>query len=425
MFLGSLIMKNVNEIIADDVDPYKQPQDKTVSQELRNSLIRKLDVIFQEIPVAEKEHMYAAVQTLEWMKRFIHLPVDKFISRFMNPVDARPSCPLNSVSDELEHFAQVLCTAKKIQPVLIEALYMFSVQTRLDEDDFDIEAETGAFISAATEQIALIRMFINGIPLKKLTAVSLHTYIWQPAAPGGVEDWFIIYKTTWRKIFDAKWNEWTRYRKRESIKQTIIQLLGTDEPPQLANRPWETLREEQNFHHDISMGFLKVFFSTLFLGIARPLKIILIEGEFYQRENKLEYTDSYNELNHLAQRIKEFEQKLEADGSIGIFFEQAKVETVQTIQSRTKIETLIRSLDSEAGILTAQFCGTARSLMALLKGILSPVRDKRYDTLANISMIEGHQNHLFQQKLKTTLDKISQSYEILKELELIETPLPQ
>ncbi|MDR1748152.1 MAG: DUF5312 domain-containing protein, partial [Spirochaetaceae bacterium] len=77
VFLGSLVMKNVSEKIAADVDPYSQPQDAVVSPELRNSLIRKLDVILQEVPVTEKEQMYAAVQTLEWMKSFIHLPADK------------------------------------------------------------------------------------------------------------------------------------------------------------------------------------------------------------------------------------------------------------------------------------------------------------------------------------------------------------
>jgi hypothetical protein len=338
------------------------------------------------------------------------------------PGNARPSCPLNSVSDELECIAQVLCTARKIQPVLIEALYMFSVQTRLDEEDFDIETETETFMSSATEQIALIRMFINSIPLKKLTAASLRTYVWQPVSAGGVEDWFVTYKTTWRKIFDAKWNEWTRYRKRESVKQQIAKLLSTDELPQLTNRPWENLWGEQTFYHELSLGFLKGFFTILFSGMAKPLKIILIEGEFYQRENKVEYTDSYNELNHLAQRMEAFELKLAPAGSIGVFFEQVKAETVQTIQSRTKIETLMRSLDSEAMVLVSQFCGAARSLMAILKGILSPVRDKRYDTLINISTIQGKQNDLFRQRLKTLLDRITQSYDILKELELIETP---
>ncbi|MDR2898297.1 MAG: DUF5312 domain-containing protein, partial [Spirochaetaceae bacterium] len=169
VFLGSLIMKNVNEQIASDVDPFRLPKDAIASPEQRNSLIRKLDVILQEVPVSEKERMYAAVQTMEWMKSFVHLPVDKFASRFAAPGNARPSAPLNTVSDELENFAQVLCSARKIQPILIEARYMFSVQTRLEEEDFDIEAETEGFMSSAKEQIALIRMFISSIPLKKLT----------------------------------------------------------------------------------------------------------------------------------------------------------------------------------------------------------------------------------------------------------------
>ncbi len=171
----------------------------------------------------------------------------------------------------------------------------------------------------------------------------------------------------------------------------------------------------------MSLGFLKGFYASVYPSLAKPLKILMIEGDFYQHENRVEFTDAYNELNHQGQNVNLFDDKLSSHGTVGENFEKIMKENIRTIQGKAKIDALMLSLESEANMIVAQFCAACRSMTSVLTGVLSAERNSHYDTLANISSIQGKYNSVFRQELQTVKQTIAQAYEILKDIEMQES----
>ncbi len=422
VFLSAILMPNVQARLDTDVDPYTIALSEEVTGDLRAKFLRKLDVILQEIPVKDRERMYGTVQSLDWLRQFCRLPFEKFLSRFTSDADSSGfGVPADSVSDELVPFCKVLCNGRRIPVVLIEALYEFCIQPEQNTGEFDLETEITRYVTDATERIALIKMFITNIPIRQITNVALHSYAWVPDPLDGCEDWFIQYKTALKKDFDQKWSRWLKERKKEQTKQSILKFLSANTLPELQNRPWAELWDGFAFHHEMSLGFLKGFYASVYPSLAKPLKILMIEGDFYQHENRVEFTDAYNELNHQGQNVNLFDDKLSSHGTVGENFEKIMKENIRTIQGKAKIDALMLSLESEANMIVAQFCAACRSMTSVLTGVLSAERNSHYDTLANISSIQGKYNSVFRQELQTVKQTIAQAYEILKDIEMQES----
>ena len=96
VFLGSLVMSEVEEQMNEEVDPYSLPMENGPRPEQRVNLLHKMDGILNEIPADRRNYMYEAVRSYEWLKQFSKLPFDRFISLFSTIVEkitVAPSVP--------------------------------------------------------------------------------------------------------------------------------------------------------------------------------------------------------------------------------------------------------------------------------------------------------------------------------------------
>ena len=82
VFLGSLFLSDLYEKIEKETSPYSVDFSRSPNQELRNSLIRKMDDLLSGISVTERQNLYQNVQSLEWLKQYVKLPYEKILSRF-------------------------------------------------------------------------------------------------------------------------------------------------------------------------------------------------------------------------------------------------------------------------------------------------------------------------------------------------------
>lgn len=439
VFLGSLFVPELSERIDSEVSPYKLGFDREVTGELRSSLIRKMEEILQSIPQTDKTRLYTAVRSIEWLKAFTHLPFERFTSRFISLVSGSYTCPLDAASQDLATFAKVLCNGKRIQTEILEALFLFSEQSQQEElanktanipeateptksisREDSLNINCAEYLKKSLEQISLIKMFITTIPIHDLAAVANNSSIWIPDQLEGVEDWFVKYKNHWRKLFDQKWECWLRDKRKAQTHEKIKELFSIDDFPHIPNRPWLDIWDGMEFSKDYALGFVYAFFEQLYPTYSKLFKIIMVEGEFTQRENRIEFTDTYNLLNHLSQSTLMLNEQLSIKGVYGAYFDNIIKESIRTIQGKAKIDSLMSTIEHEASSLIAQFADACRTMQLLLGGILTEAKNPRYDTLANISSIQGKSNSIFREQLHAAKAGFIDALELLKELETIE-----
>ena len=425
VFLGSLFLSDLYEKIDSETSPYSLDFSRTPTQELRNSLIRKMDDLLSSISSSERQNLYVNVQCLEWIKKLAKLPYEKFLTRFTSYNQTNFICPLENATSELNQFAKIICHSKKITPEVLETLYMlnhgFSVEKQ-NEDSLDGAKDFAKeYQKQSSEAILKIYNFIRKVPIKTIAAISSKDADWVLQTPSGVEDWFVKFKAQWKKQFDRKWESWLVDRKKEEIRNCCEKVFGVKKLPLLQNRPWEKAWGGIPCNRDYTLGFLYSFFINLYPKIASILKIIQLEGDFVLRDTRVEFTNAYNDFAQQEQAIFALNAKLAEDGNYFESFESIAGEKLRSIQNQSRMDSLMLSIETEASMLSSKFGITCRELITILEGVLKLNPDAKQETITNLAMIQGTENPVFRANLHKSFDKIVNSLDLLKNLEGIES----
>ncbi|MBO5137655.1 MAG: hypothetical protein J6B81_04060 [Spirochaetaceae bacterium] len=417
VFLSSLIAPEVARQISDEVNPSLMPFSREVTTELRVSLVRKMESIIQGIPSVKRAALYNAVCSVEWLKQFASLPFARILAAFTDE-GSRYVCHFDTVRSEIAQFAKVLCNGKTIEQEVLEALFIFSSNSNSAEEE-NLSVLAAKYMETASAQISLIKMFINTVPMRAVGGLVHNDAFWLPERPDGCEDWFVKFKNTWRKAFDKQWEQWISDRKKDGLLQTMQQTFGFDKMPLLPDRPWIHFFGGSSFIYDYSLGFILSFYENVYPEYKRILKIVMLEGVFYMKDNLVELTDSCNELEAQLNNLKKLIGRLEEDGETRKLFDKLRYENLHTPRGKAKLDSLIKSLESEAAVILGQWCSSFRSIQLILGGIIAGVRNSRYDTLSNLGTIQGKGNADFRNKLLEVQAGITTALDIIKDLETL------
>ncbi len=137
------------------------------------------------------------------------------------------------------------------------------------------------------------------------------------------------------------------------------------------------------------------------------------------KDNLIELTDSCAEMDHQQDAINKIKDQLAPDGEMDVLFNKLKYENLHTPRGKAKLDSLMKSLEADGALILSQWCSAARSLHMIVEGVVSGVRNSRYDTISNLSTIQGKQNAAYREKLLEIQTGISDSLSILKELETL------
>ena len=171
--------------------------------------------------------------------------------------------------------------------------------------------------------------------------------------------------------------------------------------------------------YDYVMGFLSAFYDEVYPEYSKLLKIIMVEGVFYQKENLIELTDVCSELDKQRAALNKFKASVAPTGEGGIMFENLMKENLLDPRDKAKLDSLLKSLETDAALILAQWCASARTIELIIKGIITGARNARYDTLSNLSSIQGQYNEKFRHKLDEMQYGFERALEIIKDLETI------
>lgn len=417
VFLSSLIAPEINGKIAEEMNPLTLPFSREVTSELRLSMVRNLESTLQSMPSIKRAALYSAVCNVEWIRQFVHLPFKRILAAFTEE-NGQLVCPFDSVKNEISLFAKVLCNGKTIQSEVLEAFFVLSYNlTERNRENFT--EKTSKYMEEAASNISLIKMFISTVPLRSLGSVVWFDAFWVPDKPEGSEDWFVKFKSAWRRNFDKQWDQWIAARKKHIAEDTMHQVFGFKSLPVLPCRPWKKILGGISFMYDYVLGFLSAFYDEVYPEYSKLLKIIMVEGVFYQKENLIELTDVCSELDKQRAALNKFKASVAPNGEGGIMFENLMKENLLDPRDKAKLDSLLKSLETDAALILAQWCSSARTIELILKGIITGARNARYDTLSNLSSIQGQYNEKFRHKVDEMQYGFERALEIIKDLETI------
>lgn len=423
LFLSSIVLEDVEKRMEEEANPYSLPTSSGVKNENRMNLIRKMESIIDEIPPSQKDFMYSCVQSTLWLKQFTKLPFQRFLNYFSAVQENNYSCSFKSIENEINLFAKVLCNGMLIPKETFESLFLFARKSN-QEKTFDSIDETMQkmqdFLENATSQISMIKMFIQTVPLKLIGCIVYEDAKWTVENLSGGEDWFQKYKALWRKVFDKRWENYVSDCKLEEIKQSLSTNFKIDSFPLLPERPWTKLWNNVRFRIELSAGFLNWFMKNKFSSFESTLKLVMVEGDFVQKENREEFFDSFNKLVSIAEQFQILVKKISPSGEFGSVFKKILEQKIKTVQSFSKMESMIYEIEGDFRSLINGFCDSCRTLELCFTGIFHEKKDSRYDGLTNLNRISGIANEEFQQQLSLARVNLKNAFSLIKELEPIE-----
>lgn len=425
VFLGAVVMPDIKASLDAEVDPYSLPLTEGVRLDMRMRLLRKMDDIAASIPLAQRNLMYSSARAVEWLSQFSKLPFMRFIGMFSSVVEGTYTCSFGAVESEVSSFARILCNGMRIPEEAFEALFLFSRKDSsaqsLDSID-DVYAQATEFMEKAKSQIAMMKMFISSAPMRSIGCVVYADADWNPGNFTGGEDWMQRYKAGLKKVFDQKWEAWSNDCKKESLRSSLEKNFGLDTFPLLPYRPWADLWGGFPFRYELTAGFLFWFMKEKFPERELALKAVMLEGDFIQKKNRAEYNDAFNKFIQLSVDMQDMERKLAPGGEYGIIFSKLRDEKIHSLQAHSKIESIIRGIEAEVRSMLSEFGDAARSIEQCISGIFMEKKDSRYDSLSNLSRIQGKDNEKFQSDLEASRESIANCFALIRELEPIDTP---
>jgi hypothetical protein len=301
---------------------------------------------------------------------------------------------------------------------LMESLLVFQMREEMENPDFDAETALKTQLARVEEALSRIRSFNARVPLHEILRVVMEDPNYRPRELAGGEDWFAIYKAFWKERIERQLALYGTARKMQDLQSDIAGFLGQAVPVRFEHISEEGREGSPPVRLEKALGFLSAFYERLFVPeMNRTLKILLIEGEFYKKDNRVEYTDAYNELLQIPEALSGLDDRLGPGGDLGSAWGQAREELVSLPLKRRKVQAALQAANEEAEALLNRSREAMKRMQAILKGLLKGEAGGRYDSLSNLSYIEGKGNKEFLRNLDSIKNRLERAVHFLDELE--------
>jgi hypothetical protein len=394
-FLGSLIMGDIHSQLQIESDPQllNKSNPGTSSQELRRIAAHAMEETFNAITKEQRETMYAHARSLYALKELSSFLYDRVLLSFtFEPSVSGQVCSGNIIREQLVVLNNILFSLNKSpEMTLLESLFVFTLQDYAEEEDFDLDSEIQELLSHAENSLTTIREFNKNVPLTLILRCITRNTSQVPENIGGGEDWFAIYREYWTTHIDEQFAAYIRARRQQELLESFNYFLKGEKLRELKYAATDVNSSDKIFvPKSFTFSFLLTFYSVVFMNdINKVLRPILIDGEFYKRENRTEFTESYNDLMRLEDDILKFDENIAPDGDYGKRFVLATSDVSSLPGKRRKIQLVIEETDEIAQKIIDSTYSAIKGLLNILNGFLRKDVNGRSEMLANMSKFTG------------------------------------
>ncbi len=389
--------------------------------ELKRLLESNLAEILESMPSSVRTRMYAHAQFLEQFRR---LGTFDFASVFalFHPSQGTEveNVDLALLRGSLEQLASIGRGLRDVPGErLIESLYLFVRQESWQEGAYETvgENEPGTDDNLAyrldrfAQAFRTVREFFTGTPVESLARLALNTVHFRPEMRGGGEDWFARLKQFWTERIDELYQSFAFARKERKLLDEATALCGVSVEA-LPEFETEVPGERNRFASVIGVvdAFLKLVFRP---RLYAPLRTLQTKGEFYKKDNRTEFNDAFETLRGALERVKELRAQVASDGMLGTRLQEIAMQGYPPDKVIELRKPVIEEVNQRARQLVSDVVASLRSLDNVLNGILYAEVGGVYETLSNLSDIEGRETDSYLRKLDDVLMTIRSAEQLI------------
>jgi hypothetical protein len=423
-FLGSLELEQIhNQLIAETNPALIVEKNPGVSNvELRRIAFRKMEDIISILNEDQRAAMYANVRFLFCLKELSSFLFDRVILSFAyDPAYSGMTCSALVVRELLANLNNILFSLKEIPSMsLLESLFIFMLQERMREPNFDANTECGKLIGKAEQALDIIRKFNHQVPLANIVRCASRDLVLSPVLISGGEDWLVVYRDYWKRDIEERFSVYLRTTRYQELQNGFRTFLRGINLKLLDNVESEINPGGMPVKEALNLSFLRTFHSVVFMEDNHAiLHSILINGRFFNRENQSEFSESYNILNRLEDEVKIFDSLIAPEGELGMRYEAARGEMTSPTVKRRKMQLLL----DEASTRALQIIGDSQTaligMINVLNGIMTKDSVGKYDTLSNLAKVTG-KGTAFMDSLVAAVQNFQTALRLIDEINLME-----
>jgi hypothetical protein len=424
-FLGSLELEDTHRQLQTGTDPAliveKSPE--ASETELRQMAFRVMEDAFAAITEDQRNAMYHNARSLHCLRELSSFLFDRILMAFgFEPAASGQACSINVVREMLQTLNNILFSLRAPPShVLLESLFIFLLQEKAGDPEFDINREMRSLLSKAENALVTIRTFNTRIPLTLILRCANRDMSLSPQPVSGGEDWFLVYREYWKRHVEIQLAEFIRLRRHQDMVNSFRYFLKGANLKLLDNVVSEANPNGLPIPEAMGLSFLLTFYSAVFMNdINKTLRPILIDGEFFKRENRTEFTEAYNELIKLEDEIRKFELNIAPSGDYGKRYSQAKQDMSSLPIKRRKIQLVLQDASGEAKKIIGSARTAIRNMTNILYGILGKDPGGKYDVLGNMSQLAGR-GPAFVNNISDSIQKFQKTLQLLDDIDVMES----
>ena len=428
-FIAFLVRCHCEELIKRlelETDPRQIVSAQIVKNEidLRTEMENRFTKIIGELDETTRRAIYLDYQALDYLKRLSEFDFENILNQFTPELKrGQLVCHFATIGKRLIKLASILKSLHFPPSVLaLKALFLFNLK-KTPEALPDFEKYLRELYLKAEESNNQIRNFNKKIALEEIAKIITADYNLTIHPLKGGEDWFALFKKYWQGRLGERYRNYTRELRTTSLVEKALALCGIKnfkELPFYHSRIWGDLYTPLHWR---SLAFCFISFQNIFIPrFSKSLKILYQNGQFYKPENRVEFSNAFNYLISLSDKINYFGKMLSTDGGIGKEIEEIKKENISLDLRFKKIEPLFKKVDSEARVIVEKTISALKSVNKILGGILYGQAGGKYDSLANLSYLGGKDNNALRKEWEKLIALSYEMFQLLTELLETETP---
>ncbi|MBU0936608.1 MAG: DUF5312 domain-containing protein [Spirochaetes bacterium] len=419
-FLASLELDLVHQQLMLETDPRTALQANPTASEtdIRMTVNKAIDNSMVLIGEEQRRSMYHNVHSLFVLKSLSAFQFERLLKLFTSGFTDRREVALSAVASQLRELDAILNELEFPPSMkLMETIFTFYFSDQIEEPGFDIEAAIKEELVVAEQALAEIRAFNKIVPLHLIVKLAMSDPDLQADPIPGGEDWYALFKAYWRDRTDRQYQKWLAEKKMGELQGRMKQVSGDSWAGTFEYLGNTELDSIPPVRFVPVLRCLDSFINTVFLrDINRVLKLILMDGEFYKRDNRLDFTDAYNKLLKIPDTLKKYDEKLGPEGEFGLAYIQARQEVSSLSVKRRKVESAIQAAETEAEAIIRNAMDGINRMHLVLKGVLGGNSRERYDSLSNLSRMDGKANADFIRGVELAKDRFEQLGSLVNDL---------
>lgn len=415
--LAYIVMPELMEDIKTACDPYQYPFSKQLTHDTKNFLLTRMEELLASISSDKKNRMTNSALSFEWICSFVRLPIAALLSRFSDSAEGGKTLLFSQIKNDFSVIARILDSQPSLQDEMLRILFQpipksSSLWNYTSSGD-DSQSVTDKINSVSTE-IAVINMFINTIPIKKIGKVLYENSLFNPEPFALSENWFLKFRDKWAEVFECRWKMWDRDFKKETSKKKLKIYFGLFDLQRFPYHPWDRVASIVPFTCDLTLGFLNYHFKKEYIKYANILNIVTLEGDFSIKENRQEFTDAVSDLNGIIVDLEKLSDLLSLSGEYGEEFMKFDEDRI-TQNIRERYTVIINEIKDISEGCYDVFMKNCEKMQNLLLAMLGEKTSVYYGPLTNLSKIMGSENRNFREAIERFACSLKYAQEVLKE----------